>query len=251
MSNTWRDRLPADAVAAGDKLADRAAELRNAGHVIYPTQENIFRALQLTPPNAVRVVILGQDPYHQPGQAIGLSFATPDINPETKAAMAPPPSLVNIQEELCRETGQKQENLRLSNDLTPWAKQGVLLLNASLTVERSKPASHSDWGWDALTGAVLLETLKLPQPVIYLLWGSHANNVMENALARTPGKPEYILTNKYLLKTTHPSPFSARRSSRTATAFIGSDCFDTTNKLLIHHNQEPIDWLGSITKHDA
>lgn len=245
MSSTWKQILPQQATQLGDMLADKAATERQNGKTIYPTQENIFKALQLTPPENVKVVILGQDPYHQPGQAMGLSFSTPDINPINSRPLAPPPSLVNIYTELCRELGQEYNSLSISNNLTPWAEQGVLLLNASLTVEHSKPASHSQWGWNILTSAVIEQCLLLPQPVVFLLWGSHAFKVMDEAIARVDNNK---IINKYLLRSTHPSPFSAHKASSTAVAFMGCGHFVTANHVLSQHSVLPIDWLNPLLK---
>lgn len=246
MALTWRQILPANATAAGDALADRAMKARQSGKTIYPPQDAIFKALQLTPPENVKIVILGQDPYHNQGQAMGLSFSTPDINPINGRPLTPPPSLVNIYTELCREFNSPRTPSDLSNDLTPWAQQGVLLLNASLTVEHGQPASHSQWGWSALTGAVIEQCLQLPQTIVFLLWGSHAFKLMEAATAHVDGTK---VTNKFLLKSTHPSPFSANRPSSTAVAFMGCGHFATANQVLMQHGVSPIDWIEPLVKH--
>lgn len=233
MFQNWREILPPAAVQKGDELYSRAMALRNEGKTIYPMQENIFKAMQLTPPNEVKVVILGQDPYHNPGEAMGLSFSVPKTCPT-------PPSLMNIKQELAREYGNTGE---LSNDLTPWAKQGVLLLNTSLTVEHGQAFSHGNWGWDKLTGAIINQCLRLPQTIVFLLWGSPAIKTATEAAKAITDAP---IQDKYFIMTTHPSPFSANRPSSKAVAFLGSDCFKTANELLQKSGAAPIEWVNSL-----
>jgi uracil-DNA glycosylase len=187
-----------------------------AGKEIYPPGPLIFNALNLTPLDQVKVVILGQDPYHGPGQAHGLCFSVPP-------GIAVPPSLVNIYKELKRD---------LNIDIPPhgclqhWAEQGVLLLNTTLTVERANAASHANRGWQHFTDRVI-EVVSEQQPnSVFLLWGAHAQ-----------GKAKLIDATKHLvLKSVHPSPLSAYRG------FIGNGHFSRANKFLEQHGLAPIDW---------
>src|SRR5690606_30865044 len=160
---TWRDAmLSGDSLAALQALAPFLAERVAAGALIYPA--NPFRVLELVSPEAVKVVILGQDPYHGPNQAQGLSFSVPDDSPC-------PPSLRNIFRELAREYPDQPKR---NHDLTDWARQGVLLLNTVLTVEARQPASHAGQGWEHVTDALIRCVAALPQPKAFLLWGAHA-----------------------------------------------------------------------------
>lgn len=184
---------------------------------VYPDMYHIFEALKLTPPEKVKVVILGQDPYHGSNQAHGLSFSVQD-------GVAFPPSLRNIFEELNREYGIPMPD---SGDLSYWAKQGVLLLNATLTVRESTPMSHAKKGWEQITDAVIRRCAELQQPVVYLLWGNSAR-----------AKKVFVTDSKgqLVLETVHPSPLSAHRG------FFGCGHFKTANEFLIAHGQTPIDW---------
>lgn len=189
---------------------------RAKGKIIYPEQKNIFNALKLTPFEHVKVVILGQDPYHGPRQAHGLSFS---VLPGIK----PPPSLMNIYQELKNDL---QIPPPLHGCLEKWAKQGVLLLNAALTVEAGKPQSHGQIGWEAFTDQVIRSLNEHPESIVFLLWGSHAQK-----------KANLINTLKHtVLKSPHPSPLSAHRG------FLGCKHFSMANNLLIKKGREPIDW---------
>lgn len=185
---------------------------------VYPPSDQIFAALQQTPPEQVHVVILGQDPYHGSQQANGLAFS---VNPGQKL----PPSLRNIFKELHSDIGCE---IPASGDLTKWAQQGVLLLNTTLTVFAGQPNSCSGWGWDVFTGAVLEACEQLPQPIVYILWGANAQKVGARIGKRT-GKAK-ILGN-------HPSPLSANRGG-----FFGTSPFSKTNIFLQDHAAQPIDW---------
>ena len=184
---------------------------------VYPDMYHIFEALKLTPPEKVKVVILGQDPYHGPNQAHGLSFSVQD-------GVAFPPSLRNIFEELNREYGIPMPD---SGDLSYWAKQGVLLLNATLTVRESTPMSHAKKGWEEITDAVIRRCAEFDQPVVYLLWGNSAR-----------AKKAFVTDRdrQLVLETVHPSPLSAHRG------FFGCGHFKTANEFLISRGQTPIDW---------
>lgn len=187
------------------------------GAIVYPPRDQIFAAFDHTPLESVRAVIIGQDPYHGPGQAMGLSFSVP-------AGIAIPPSLRNIYTELCDDLGCARPT---SGDLTHWADQGVLLLNSVLTVRAGQPASHSRCGWQDFTNHVI-QTISTHCPhVVFILWGNHAQKLIP-----------LINTDKHLILTApHPSPLSAY------TGFFGSRPFSATNEFLIQHNITPIDWI--------
>ena len=173
-------------------LKKKLLELKQNKIIYYPPGKQIFNAFNLTPLNNVKVVILGQDPYHGPGQAHGLSFSVPD-------SVKPPPSLINIYKEL-QDDLKKEVNFNNGN-LENWAKQGVFLLNTTLTVERSKPLSHQKIGWDTFTNKVISVISNELENIVFILWGSFAQS-----------KKEYIDSSKHLiLIAPHPSPLSAHR----------------------------------------
>lgn len=183
---------------------------------IYPTPENVFNALNLVKYNDVKVVIIGQDPYHQPGQAHGLSFSVQN-------GIKLPPSLVNIYKEIEDEIGKKSCT---NGDLTAWAKQGVLLLNSVLTVRDSQPNSHKNMGWEKITSRVVELLSKREKPVVFLLWGANAIAIGKN-----------IDRSKHLVLTcAHPSPLSAYNG------FFGCNHFVKANEFLIKNNETPIEW---------
>ena len=183
---------------------------------IFPPRENIFFALKNTPYEYVKVVILGQDPYHGEGEAHGMCFS---VNPGVKV----PPSLQNIFKELHRDLGCKIPN---NGYLLKWARQGVLMLNSVLTVQKDKPASHQGKGWEIFTDRIIEEINNKKTPVVFLLWGNFAKQ-----------KASLITNEKHLVLTSsHPSPFSVRYG------FDGCSHFSKTNKFLIQNNMTPIDW---------
>ena len=184
---------------------------------IYPPRDRLFAALRTTPPEQVRVVILGQDPYHEPGQAHGLSFS---VEPGT----AIPKSLVNIYKELQEDLGLPMPQ---SGCLEPWARRGVLLLNSILTVEAHKAGSHKKFGWEAFTDQVIRATNGLPQPIAFVLWGNFA---IKKATMIQSEAPRLVLTSA------HPSPLSAYRG------FFGSRPFSKINEFLMEHGEAPMDW---------
>ena len=187
-----------------------------AGKQIYPPGPLIFNAFDKTPFEAVKVVILGQDPYHGPGQAHGLSFSVPD-------GVAPPPSLVNIFKEIHADLGLPIPN---TGNLEPWARQGVLLLNASLTVVAHTPMSHAKLGWHHFTDAVIRHLSDDRDGLVFMLWGKFAQ-----------GKAPLIDTKKHLiLSSTHPSPLSAHNG------FFGNRHFSKANHWLETHGLEAVDW---------
>lgn len=222
----WSDILSPAAMAKAKELQRRAKVESKEGAIIYPPNDKIFNALALTPPDTVKVIIIGQDPYHGAGQANGLAFS---VSP----GVAIPPSLRNIFKELHDDIGCP---IPTSGDLTPWAERGVLLLNTSLTVERGKPASHSGWGWQEFVLDVCQACVRLPQPIVFLLWGGHAR-------AFTAGLQIFARTkNKCSICSSHPSPLGATKGSAGVPAFLGSRPFSQTNRFLEVYGAEPVDW---------
>jgi uracil-DNA glycosylase len=185
-------------------------------HAVYPPPEQVFAALHLTPYATTRVVILGQDPYHGPGQAHGLCFSVAN-------GVALPPSLVNIFRELHDDLGIAPP---AHGDLSGWARQGVLLLNTTLTVRRGAAASHQGKGWETFTDQVITAVAAKDHPVVFILWGSHARR-----------KKALVDTGRHtIIESAHPSPLSAHNG------FFGSKPFSRTNQALIAAGLEPIDW---------
>lgn len=185
---------------------------------VYPPKEQLFTAFQLTAPEQVRVVILGQDPYHEPNQAHGLAFSV-------REGVKLPPSLVNIYKERQADLGIEPSK---SGDLTHWAKQGVFLLNAVLTVEDGKANSHKDLGWQDFTDAVVESLSRLPQPMVFVLWGAQAQKKAKVA-ANSPYP-------RLVLQSPHPSPLSSYRG------FFGSKPFSRINEFLTKNGEKEIKW---------
>jgi uracil-DNA glycosylase len=185
-------------------------------HIIYPPGPLIFSAFNQTPFNRVKVVILGQDPYHGPGQAHGLCFSVPDGVPH-------PPSLVNILKEIKSDLGIPVPK---NGNLTKWAGQGVLLVNAILTVRANEPTSHQNKGWETFTNAVIRNLSEKRKNLVFLLWGNYAQ-AKENLIDSS---------RHYILKAAHPSPLSANRG------FFGCRHFSATNQILAEHGLNEIDW---------
>jgi len=192
---------------------------RTAGKEIYPPEPLIFHAFSKTPWDKVRVVIMGQDPYHGPGQAHGLSFSVPCGIPQ-------PPSLQNIFKEM---EGDVQTPRPQQGCLTAWAEQGVLLLNATLTVERGQPQSHAGKGWEQFTDAVIAKIAEREEPVIFLLWGKSAQEKCQKILSASADR-------HVILRAAHPSPYSAMNG------FFGCAHFSKTNEALLRFGSKPIDW---------
>ena len=187
-----------------------------ATRVIYPPSDKLFTALHLTPLDRVRVVILGQDPYHEPGQAMGMSFSVPE-------GIEIPPSLKNIYKEIHEDTGDK---IPETGDLTRWAKQGVLLLNAVLTVREHQANSHKGKGWEQFTDAIIKAVDAEDRPIVFLLWGRNARD-----------KKELVSNPKHLvLEAAHPSPLSAYNG------FFGCRHFSKCNRFLTENGAQEIDW---------
>ena len=226
---TWLGDAPQPVRDTTNQLLERIALLR-AEQTIYPAQDDILNALAYTPADQVKVVILGQDPYHGPNQAMGLSFSVPAT--QTKL----PPSLRNIYKELVADLGC---DTPATGDLSNWARQGVLLLNTTLTVREHAANSHSKLGWQTLTDYVVRRCCELPQPVVFLAWGAHAIKMVEQTMVATGAG---ATTHKYCLASTHPSPLSVNRAAKGVPAFMGSRPFSQANELLASCGQEPIDW---------
>jgi len=185
-------------------------------NTIYPKGGHIFRAFDATPFDKIKVILIGQDPYHGPGQAEGLSFS---VAPGVK----PPPSLVNIYKELKEDVGF---TIPLHGHMAHWANEGVLMLNSVLTVRANQPASHRNKGWEIFTDEAIKKASEHKEHLVFLLWGKYAQE-----------KENLIDANKHLiLKAPHPSPFSA------ASGFFGCKHFSKTNQYLIDHNITPINW---------
>ncbi|GGD60589.1 uracil-DNA glycosylase [Erythrobacter arachoides] len=218
--DSWKPVLdPVLDAPAGRALDDWLRGEAAAGRTVYPPRADRFRALALTPLDRVKVVILGQDPYHGPGQAMGLAFSVP-------AGVKPPPSLVNIFKELEADCGIARP---AHGDLSGWARQGVLLLNTALTVEAGKAGSHARAGWAAVTDAVVQAVAAREEPSVFILWGSHA----QAKAARVAG----LRAGPHLrIESPHPSPLSAYRG------FFGSRPFSRANDFLGAHGRGGVDW---------
>jgi len=217
IENSWKEELKEEfSKPYFEHIAHFLKEEKKAGKVIYPPGKQILNAFEFTPFNKTKVVILGQDPYHGPGQAHGLSFSVPD-------GVKPPPSLVNIFKELHTDLELPIPN---TGNLEKWAKQGVLLLNASLTVEANTPNSHSQAGWHTFTDEVIKHISADKEGVVFMLWGRFAQN-----------KETLIDTSKHrVLKAAHPSPFSVH------SGFFGCKHFSKANTWLREKGEKQIDW---------
>lgn len=224
----WKPVIdPFFAGETGQILGQFVTQRLAAGAVIYPPQP--LRALELTPLARVRVVILGQDPYHGPGQAEGLAFSV-------ASGVAMPPSLRNIFKELAWEAAQAKPGsgplpLPADGSLARWARQGVLLLNACLTVEQGQPASHAGRGWEALTDTIVQAVRDAGSPVVFMLWGAHAQK-METRIRDATGLHLVLTAN-------HPSPLSALRPPR---PFIGCGHFEQANAFLLKSGEPAVRW---------
>ncbi len=216
IGNDWDDVLKVIENSEGFKKFLYMINDKYNHTTVYPPKNYIFNALKLTSYKDTKVVIVGQDPYHGEGEAHGLSFSV-------QKGVKIPPSLQNIYKELENDLKIKPA---MEGDLTKWAKEGVLLLNAVLTVEKDKPASHRNLGWELLTDYIIKALNAKEEPVVFILWGSFAKE-----------KKKYITNPKHLVLTSpHPSPFSA------SSGFFGSRPFSKTNDFLIKNNLKPIDW---------
>ncbi|MBN1206138.1 MAG: uracil-DNA glycosylase [Myxococcaceae bacterium] len=212
----WREVLSEALEAPSFKELERFVARERREHTVYPSEEELFSAFRLTPYERVRVLLLGQDPYHGPGQAHGLAFSV-------RPGVPLPRSLVNIFKELESDVGLPPP---ASGSLVPWARQGVLLLNAVLTVRDGEPNSHEGHGWEEFTDAVIRAVGAKPEPVVFLLWGAYARK-----------KKKLIDTRRHVVvESAHPSPLSA------SNGFFGSRPFSQINAALEARGQAPIDW---------
>lgn len=216
IGNDWDQKLELIWNSEGFKKFYKIIENEYNTKTIFPPKDYIFNALKLTPYSNTKVVIVGQDPYHGEGEAHGLSFSVQE-------GIKIPPSLQNIYKEL-----QDDLNIPIASkgDLTKWGKEGVLMLNAVLTVEKDKPASHRNKGWELLTDYIIKVLNQKEEPVVFILWGNFAKE-----------KTKFITnSNHYIITSPHPSPFSAR------SGFFGSKPFSKTNNYLKSKNIKEIDW---------
>lgn len=218
IENSWKEKLGEILEEQSFKDLHEFVSEEYFEQKVYPAPKNVFEAFTLTPFENVKVVILGQDPYHGESQATGLSFAVPA---DTKI----PPSLQNIFKEIESDLGKSL--VHKDGDLSRWAKQGVLLLNATLTVRAGTPGSHQGKGWEEFTDAVVQKLSDEKENLIFILWGNYA---------RTKGA-RIDRTKHLVLESPHPSPFSAYNG------FFGSKPFSKTNAYLEAHGKSPIDWL--------
>ena len=207
----------------GRDLGQRLAARLAGGAVIYPSQP--LRALELTPKASVRVVILGQDPYHGPGQAEGLAFSV-------APGLPLPPSLRNIYQELARDPALAPWTRPAHGSLLSWARQGVMLLNTCLTVEEGQPASHAGLGWEVLTDSIVRALVAGPSALVFMLWGAHAQKVAAQAGLKPQGRHLVLTAN-------HPSPLSARRPPH---PFLGCGHFGQAQGFLRAHGHDGVSW---------
>ncbi|MBQ6841375.1 MAG: uracil-DNA glycosylase [Bacilli bacterium] len=216
IGNKWDDALSVIWNSSGfNKFYQQITNMYDEKE-IFPAKENIFNALKLTDYDNVKVVIMGQDPYHGVGEAHGLSFSV-------QKGIKIPPSLQNIYKELESDLGIPPKN---HGELTGWAKQGVLLLNSVLTVEKDKASSHKGLGWELFTDYIIKLLNQSEDPIVFILWGNFARS-----------KKQYITNPKHcIIESPHPSPFSAYNG------FFGSKPFSKTNDFLVKNKKEPIDW---------
>lgn len=216
LEKTWKEALKDEFSKPYFKALSEFVHNEYSSATIYPPAKLIFNALDSLPVDKVRVVILGQDPYHGPGQAHGLSFSVQN-------GVTPPPSLKNIYKELQSDIGVTPPK---SGNLDRWVKEGVLLLNATLTVRAHQAGSHQNKGWEQFTDAIIHHLAETKKNLVFILWGSYAQK-----------KGSFIDNNKHLVITSvHPSPLSAYNG------FFGSRPFSKTNEYLKLHHQEPVNW---------
>ncbi|MFD2616338.1 uracil-DNA glycosylase [Terrilactibacillus laevilacticus] len=216
LKNDWAEELNSEFEKPYYKDLRTKLKKEYETKIIYPDMYDLFNALNETPFDKVKVVILGQDPYHGPNQAHGLSFSV-------KPGVRKPPSLQNVFKELHGDLGYP---IPEHGCLIEWAKRGVLLLNTVLSVRKGEPNSHKNFGWEHFTDHVILSLNKREKPIVFILWGRHAQN------------KQTLITNKdhYIITSPHPSPFSAHRG------FFGSRPFSKTNQFLESVGEEPINW---------
>ena len=215
--DSWREFVNSEAEKPYFRKLMRRVDAESIRTEVYPAREDMFSCFAACPLEKLKVVIIGQDPYHGPGQAHGMSFSV-------REGAKIPPSLQNIYKELESDLGVKSPE---SGNLEKWANEGVLLMNTSWSVERGKPGSHADFGWMEFSESLLDFLNDFERPLVFILWGAHAQKVGEKIT-----NPKH-----FKIKSAHPSPFSARRG------FFGSKPFSRANEFLVDNNQDPIDWL--------
>jgi uracil-DNA glycosylase len=215
--DSWREFVNSEAEKPYFRKLMRRVDAERIRTEVYPAREDMFSCFAACPLEKLKVVIIGQDPYHGPGQAHGMSFSV-------REGVKIPPSLQNIYKELESDLGVKSPE---SGNLEKWANEGVLLMNTSWSVERGKPGSHADFGWMEFSESLLDFLNDFERPLVFILWGAHAQKVGEKIT-----NPKH-----FKIKSAHPSPFSARRG------FFGSKPFSRANEFLVDNNQDPIDWL--------
>jgi uracil-DNA glycosylase len=230
INNDWQDILKQESLKLYWPKLQAFLQDERENHIVCPSEENVFKALELTPLEDVKVVILGQDPYHsvfngQP-QAMGLSFSVPGGSPREQSKSKLQPSLRNMFKELSDDLGVEKP---VNGDLTSWAEQGVLLLNAVLTVRAGQANSHKDMGWELFTDAIIKHVSDQKDHVVFVLWGNYAR-----------AKKFLIDSSKHtILESAHPSPLSAHNG------FFGSRVFSNINRALSNNNQNEIAWVES------
>lgn len=217
MSGDWMTALAAEMTEPYFVELSRFVDAERAQHTVYPATHDTYAALHLTPPADVRVVILGQDPYHGPGQANGLAFSV-------LPGVTFPPSLRNVFAELCNDIGCATPR---SGSLEPWARDGVLLLNTTLTVRAGAAASHAGRGWETFTDRIIAMLGRRSEHCVFVLWGRHAGR-----------KAPLVADHHTLITSAHPSPLSARNG------FFGSRPFSRANAALVAHGQRPVNWAS-------
>ena len=218
MLKDWKELFDRVKAAPYSKTLNAFLDHEYQTKTIYPPRDMMFQAFRFTSPKTLKAVIIGQDPYHNPAEAMGMSFSVP-------IGIDPPPSLINIYKEIEADTGTKMDFER--GDLTPWAEQGVLLLNAYLSVEAGKPLSHKRPEYEAFMKDTMEYIDTLPQPIVFFLWGSFAR------------KYKFAIhhPNRLILESVHPSPLSANRGG-----WFGNHHFSRCNAFLVDNGSSPIDW---------
>ncbi|HTU23013.1 MAG TPA: uracil-DNA glycosylase [Gemmataceae bacterium] len=212
---SWKAVLAEELKKPYFQKLEEFVDKERAEHKVFPPEDDVFNAFKLTPYERVKVLLLGQDPYHDDGQAHGLCFSV-------RPGVTPPPSLKNVFKELHSDLGCTIPN---NGYLMPWAEQGVMLLNAVLTVRAHKPTSHKDKGWETFTDSVIRALNERERPIVFLLWGAYAQK-----------KIKLIDTDRHrIVKAAHPSPLSYKK-------FLGSKCFSAVNKALEELGEKAIDW---------
>lgn len=227
IKNSWAEKLQSEFQKAYfQEMIRFLNDRRSQGVEIYPVDSKVFKSFQITPFEKVKVVILGQDPYHQPGQAEGLAFSVP-------RGTLLPPSLKNIYKELSRDLGIPPAS---HGHLEKWAEQGVFLLNPIMTVEKGKPLSHSRIGWNLFTDKVLELLFERSDPIIFVLWGQVAKDKAFKLFERLKIEKSLPFEHHLFLVSSHPSPLSAYQG------FLGCSHFSKINEELVRMGQIPIDW---------